>query len=80
MPHICMDEILAFLAIFPFIGIYFRRFHMWFHLRFKHRAHQHKHATKKKMSKEEMFECKHTHQHEEDVGLSITDRQPGQER
>lgn len=40
MPHICMDEILMFLAIFPFIGIYFRRVHAWYHAKFHHKCHE----------------------------------------
>lgn len=35
MPHICADEIIAFMMLFPFIGAFFRanrdRIHAWFH-------------------------------------------------
>jgi hypothetical protein len=33
--HICADEVIAFMMMFPFIGIFFRtnrdRIHLWFH-------------------------------------------------
>lgn len=35
MPHICADEIIAFMMMFPFIGMFVRvnrdRIHRWFH-------------------------------------------------
>jgi len=40
MPHICMDEILMFMAMFPFIGVIFARIHMWYHNKFTHKCHE----------------------------------------
>lgn len=59
--HICMDEVLAFLAIFPFIGFFFRRLHVWFHLKFKHKPHTRNHSIQ--MNLDESLECKQTHCH-----------------
>lgn len=42
MPHICMDEVLMFLAVFPFIGFYFKKVHLWYHTKFHHKPHTHK--------------------------------------
>ncbi len=40
MPHICMDEILMFMAMFPFIGVMFTKFHIWYHNKFTHKCHK----------------------------------------
>jgi hypothetical protein len=34
-----MDEILLFLSIIPFIGVFFKRIHNWYHERKKHLCH-----------------------------------------
>lgn len=39
MPHICADEILMFMALVPFIGTFFKRCHVWWHLKFNHKCH-----------------------------------------
>ena len=39
MPHICMDEILLFMAMVPFVSTFFVRIHQWWHLKSKHRCH-----------------------------------------
>jgi hypothetical protein len=44
MPHICMDEILLFMAMFPFIGVAFHKAHSWYHMKFGHGCHQDKHC------------------------------------
>lgn len=40
MPHICLDEIMMFMAMFPFIGFYFRKVHAWYHAKFNHKCHE----------------------------------------
>lgn len=39
MPHICIDEVLMFMAMIPFIGVFFRKCHLWWHNKFQHTAH-----------------------------------------
>lgn len=39
MPHICMDEILLFMAMVPFVSAFFSRIHRWWHLKYKHQCH-----------------------------------------
>lgn len=38
--HFCNDELLAILALLPFIGIYFKRLHAWWHKRSNHKCHK----------------------------------------
>ena len=40
MPHICMDEVFAFMALFPFIGYFFAKLHVWWHEKFNHKCHK----------------------------------------
>ena len=40
MPHICMDEILMFMAMLPFIGVFFRKIHAWWHSKLNHKCHE----------------------------------------
>jgi hypothetical protein len=35
-----MDEILMFMAMLPFIGVFFRKIHVWWHSKFKHKEHE----------------------------------------
>jgi hypothetical protein len=35
-----MDEIIAFMAMLPFIGIFFRRIHTWLHGKLNHKCHE----------------------------------------
>lgn len=37
--HICHEEIMMFLAAFPFVGIAFHKAHMWYHAKFKCKHH-----------------------------------------
>src|SRR5208282_1140260 len=37
--HFCSDELIAILAMIPFIGIFFRRFHTWYHKKTNHPSH-----------------------------------------
>lgn len=39
MPHICIDEIMMLLAMFPFIGVFFRKLHVWWHAKVNHAQH-----------------------------------------
>ena len=39
MPHFCIDELLAIMMLFPFIGIYIGKLHAWYHTKFKHKCH-----------------------------------------
>jgi len=38
--HWCMDETLALMAMLPFIGIFFRRIHHWYHQKISHKCHE----------------------------------------
>jgi hypothetical protein len=38
--HFCSDELFAILAMLPFIGVFFRRIHDWYHLKFGHKCHK----------------------------------------
>lgn len=71
MPHVCIDEILAFLAIFPFIGIFFRKLHLWYHMKFKHKAHKHNHSVRNNMTRMEILECEQTHLRQDSEDLVI---------
>lgn len=33
--HWCADETLMVLSMIPFIGLFFNRIHMWYHIKFK---------------------------------------------
>jgi hypothetical protein len=35
-----MDETLAVMAMIPFIGMFFRRLHVWWHSKFHHKCHE----------------------------------------
>lgn len=37
--HWCMDETLAFLAMIPIIGYFFRKLHAWWHAKTHHKCH-----------------------------------------
>jgi len=37
--HFCMDEVLMIMAMIPFIGIFFRKCHAWWHSKFNHQCH-----------------------------------------
>lgn len=37
--HFCSDELIAILAIIPFIGAAFTKLHIWWHMKFKHKCH-----------------------------------------
>lgn len=39
MPHICMDEILLFMAMLPFVSSFFVKCHQWWHTKFEHKCH-----------------------------------------
>jgi len=37
--HFCIDEAMMIMAMIPFIGIYFKKLHLWYHTKVKHRSH-----------------------------------------
>ena len=37
--HFCMDEVLMIMAMIPFIGVFFRKCHAWWHSKFSHQCH-----------------------------------------
>ena len=37
--HFCIDELIAIMAMIPFIGIFFRKVHAWWHAKFNHPPH-----------------------------------------
>ena len=68
--HFCggLDDLiyipLYLLAMLPFVGVFFRRFHVWFHARFNLNKHKetdcHHH-----LDGEAKVECEATHEHGE---------------
>lgn len=40
MPHFCIDELLAIMAMIPFIGYFFAKMHVWWHTHFGHKCHE----------------------------------------
>ena len=38
--HFCTDELLALLAMIPFIGYFFRKLHAWYHAKMGHSCHE----------------------------------------
>jgi hypothetical protein len=58
MPHICMDEILLFMAVFPFIGVTFQKTHAWYHKKFGHKCHH--------VERCEETHVEHEHKHDEE--------------
>lgn len=38
--HWCMDETMMVMAMIPFIGAFFRRIHVWYHVKFNHSCHK----------------------------------------
>jgi hypothetical protein len=39
MPHFCGDELIALMAMLPFIGVFFQRVHVWWHTKIAHKCH-----------------------------------------
>ena len=37
--HFCIDELIAIMAMIPFIGIFFRKIHDWWHTKFNPPPH-----------------------------------------
>lgn len=37
--HFCADELFMLLAMLPFIGVFFRKFHVWWHAKVNHAQH-----------------------------------------
>lgn len=76
MPHICMDEVVMFMAMIPFIGIFFRRIHAWWHVKFGNPCHVkmctpaigQRWGRKFRGTIDMVFEIKDIHQHN---GLSL---------
>jgi hypothetical protein len=40
--HFCADELFAILAMLPFIGIFFKKIHTWYHKNSLHKCHEEK--------------------------------------
>lgn len=38
--HFCADELFMLMAMIPFIGIFFRKVHAWWHAKFNHKCHE----------------------------------------
>lgn len=38
--HFCADELFMLMAMIPFIGIFFRKVHAWWHTKFGHKCHE----------------------------------------
>lgn len=49
--HFCADELFMLLSLLPFIGVYGRRLHNWYHTKTNHRAHEDEAAPSVKESK-----------------------------
>lgn len=37
--HFCIDELLAIMMLFPFIGMWAAKVHTWYHIKFGHKCH-----------------------------------------
>lgn len=40
--HFCSDELFALMSMIPFIGMFFRKLHLWYHNKIKHKCHHDK--------------------------------------
>lgn len=40
--HWCNDETLMVLSMIPFIGFYFNKLHLWYHMKMNHKCHEKK--------------------------------------
>jgi hypothetical protein len=38
--HFCADEMIMIMAMIPFIGVAFRKLHVWYHTKFGHKCHE----------------------------------------
>jgi hypothetical protein len=38
--HFCSDELFMILAMLPFVGVFFKRIHNWWHAKFGHKCHE----------------------------------------
>jgi len=57
--HFCADELFAIMMMIPFIGIFFRKLHTWYHIKFGHKCHE--------------KTCTETHlEHIEEVEIPVT--------
>ena len=61
MIHWCNDESMMLMSAIPFIGYYFRKLHIWYHTKIKHRCHtkhcDSTHAEHSDDSSENMTRC-----------------------
>lgn len=37
--HFCADEMIMIMAMIPFIGAFFKKVHLWYHVKFHHHCH-----------------------------------------
>jgi hypothetical protein len=57
--HFCADELFAIMMMIPFIGIFFRKLHTWYHTKYGHKCHE--------------KECLEIHaEHVEEVEIPVT--------
>lgn len=38
--HFCYDELLLIFSMLPFIGVFFRKIHAWWHSKLNHKCHE----------------------------------------
>lgn len=44
--HFCGEEIMMFMGMIPFVGIYFKKFYQWYYVKVKNNKHGIKHGIK----------------------------------
>lgn len=42
--HWCIDEQLMLMSALPFLGLFIRRIHLWYHSKFNHKSHCHQYC------------------------------------
>lgn len=67
MFHWCADETLMLMTAIPFVGMYFRRIHAWWHNKFSHKCHEktceEKHVEHPKKPKRKVYQPKEPIKH-----------------
>lgn len=37
--HFCADELFLLMSLIPFIGVWFKKLHTWYHTKYGHKCH-----------------------------------------
>jgi hypothetical protein len=38
--HFCADELFLIMSLIPFIGVWFKKLHTWYHTKYSHKCHE----------------------------------------